>query len=101
MPWYAKTLAVCLVAYALSPIDLIPDPIPVLGYMDDLVLLPLGILLVVRMVPPDVMAKCRERARAGGQPSPQGRSVATALIVMMWLLVMATGARIVWRWLGS
>jgi len=63
VPWYAKALAMCLVAYALSPLDLIPDFIPVLGYLDDLVLLPLGILLVVRMIPPHVLAECCERAR--------------------------------------
>ena len=63
VPWYAKALAVCLVAYVLSPLDLIPDFIPVLGYLDDLVLLPLGILLVVRMIPPHVLAECRDKAR--------------------------------------
>ena len=63
VPWYAKALAVCIAAYALSPIDLIPDFIPVLGYLDDAILLPLGILLVVRMIPPDVMAEHRAAAR--------------------------------------
>ena len=63
-PWYAKALIGGVVAYALSPIDLIPDFIPVLGYLDDLVLVPLGIVAAVKLVPPDVMAECRARAQA-------------------------------------
>ena len=59
VPWYAKVLAVCVVAYAFSPIDLIPDFIPVLGYLDDLVFVPLGISLALRLIPPEVMAECR------------------------------------------
>src|SRR5512137_476678 len=66
-PWYAKALAVAVAAYALSPIDLIPDFIPVLGYLDDLVIVPLGILLVTRLVPPEVMAACRAEAEAASQ----------------------------------
>ena len=62
VPWYAKALAVLVVAYAFSPIDLIPDFIPVVGYLDDLILIPLGVVAVRAMVPPDVMAACRERA---------------------------------------
>src|SRR3954449_11827924 len=61
-PWYAKALAICIVAYAFSPIDLIPDPIPILGYLDDLILLPLGIALVLRMIPDEVMAGSRAKA---------------------------------------
>src|SRR5207249_3033064 len=63
VPWYARLFAACVVGYAFSPIDLIPDPIPVLGYLDDLVLVPLGIALAVKMIPPPVMAECREKAR--------------------------------------
>jgi uncharacterized membrane protein YkvA (DUF1232 family) len=61
-PWYAKLLAAVVVAYALSPIDLIPDFIPILGYLDDLILVPLGILAVVKLIPPEVLGECRERA---------------------------------------
>src|SRR6478735_7533705 len=71
MPWYAKVLAAAIVAYALSPIDLIPDFIPILGYLDDIILVPLGITLVLRMIPADVLEECRERARselAGARP---------------------------------
>ena len=62
--WYSKALAVAVAAYALSPIDLIPDFIPVLGYLDDLIVVPLGIALVVRLIPPEVMEEYRVRATA-------------------------------------
>ncbi len=62
VPWYAKLFAACVVAHALSPIDLIPDFIPVVGYLDELVLVPLGIVLTPKMIPPVVLAECRQRA---------------------------------------
>src|ERR1700737_3909370 len=70
-PWYSKALALCVAGYALSPIDLIPDFVPVLGYLDDLVIVPLGILAVLRLIPPEIMAENRAAAalcRAGGEP---------------------------------
>ena len=100
VPWYAKAVAVCVVAYALSPIDLIPDPIPILGYLDDLVLLPLGILLVVSMIPPGVMEDCRKRAEASARTPTLGRWVAASLIVVVWIGVAAASARLLWRWMG-
>jgi uncharacterized membrane protein YkvA (DUF1232 family) len=85
VPWYAKAVAVCVVGYALSPIDLIPDFIPVLGYLDDLVLIPLGIVLVLRIIPPAVMDECRAQARAElANGRPVGRAAA-AVIVVLWL----------------
>jgi len=63
VPWHAKAVAVLVVAYALSPIDLIPDFIPVLGYLDDLLLLPLGIALVIRLIPRPILEECRDQAR--------------------------------------
>src|SRR3712207_172937 len=62
VPLHARVFAACVVGYAFSPIDLIPDPIPVLGYLDDLVLIPLGVYLAVRMIPPHVLAECRLKA---------------------------------------
>src|SRR5690349_10291600 len=62
VPWYAKAVAAAVAAYALSPIDLIPDFIPVLGYLDDLIIVPLGILLALKLVPPHLMAEFREEA---------------------------------------
>lgn len=61
-PWYAKWLVAGVVAYALSPIDLVPDFIPVLGYLDDLILVPLGIVIAIKLIPPQVLAECRARA---------------------------------------
>ena len=92
VPWYAKAVAACVVGYALSPIDLIPDFIPVLGYLDDLVLIPLGIALTLRMIPPAVMVECRARARselADGKPVSR---VAAAVIVTIWLGLAALAA---------
>jgi uncharacterized membrane protein YkvA (DUF1232 family) len=84
-PWYAKALALAIVAYAASPIDLIPDFIPVLGYLDELILLPLGILLVLKLVPAAVLAEARARAAQSTAPSDGGHAAAAA-IVAIWLL---------------
>ncbi|MER9107816.1 YkvA family protein [Mesorhizobium sp. M7A.F.Ca.US.010.02.1.1] len=81
-PWYAKALAVCVAGYALSPIDLIPDFIPVIGYLDDVILVPLGVLAVVRMIPPEVMAEHREAAALAAD-RPVSRSAAV-IIVCIW-----------------
>src|ERR1700694_496145 len=62
VPWYARVFAAGIVAYAFSPIDLIPDFIPILGYLDDLIIVPLGIALALKMIPPHVMAECRAKA---------------------------------------
>ena len=96
MPWYAKALAVAVVAYAFSPIDLIPDFIPVLGYLDDLVLIPLGVIAVRAMIPPAVLADCRERAsRLEGKPR---NWVAAGIIVVLWL---AAAAAATYWWMSS
>jgi uncharacterized membrane protein YkvA (DUF1232 family) len=93
VPWHAKVLAVCIAAYAMSPIDLIPDFIPVLGYLDDAILLPLGILLVVRMIPPEIMAEHRAAAVAAERP----QSIAGAIfVVAVWTTLLA--AWLVYRW---
>jgi uncharacterized membrane protein YkvA (DUF1232 family) len=82
-PWYAKLLAAAVVAYAFSPFDLIPDFVPVLGYLDDLVLVPLGIALAVKLVPAPVLAECRERARTATERPTSW--VAAVVIVIIWL----------------
>src|SRR5262249_19264461 len=64
VPWYAKALAIAVAGYALSPLDLIPDFVPVLGYLDDVIIIPLGVLLVIRLIPPEIMAEHRELAEA-------------------------------------
>ena len=88
VPWYAKGLAVMVTAYAFSPIDLIPDFIPVLGYLDDLVLLPLGIALTLRLIPSAVWAECRARARVEAAGRSRAGWVAAGVIVMLWLLTL-------------
>jgi uncharacterized membrane protein YkvA (DUF1232 family) len=97
VPWYAKALAVFIVGYALSPIDLIPDFIPILGHLDEVILLPLGILLVVRLIPMDVMAEHRQSA-AVAQERPAGP--ATFVIVGIWLALVALAGWLAYRWLA-
>ena len=87
VPWYAKALAVPVAGYALSPIDLIPDFIPVVGYLDDVIIVPLGIMLVVRLIPPDIMAEHRELA-AVAQDRPISRTAAL-VIVCVWIASIA------------
>jgi uncharacterized membrane protein YkvA (DUF1232 family) len=87
VPWYARVFAACVVGYAFSPIDLVPDPIPVLGYLDDLVLIPLGIALALRMIPPEVMAECRERAEAATREGRPTNWKAAGAVIAMWVLL--------------
>ncbi len=84
-----------MVAYAISPIDLIPDPIPVLGYLDDLLLVPLGAALAIRMIPAPVLAECRAQAcEVMAQGKPINR-VAAAIIILIWLLLAALALHLV------
>lgn len=83
-PWVVRLLALGVAAYALSPIDLIPDVIPVLGYLDDMILLPLGIILVIRFTPPDVVEASRAKALA--LATNPVSNVAAAVIVVLWVL---------------
>jgi uncharacterized membrane protein YkvA (DUF1232 family) len=93
--WHAKALAAAIAAYALSPIDLIPDFIPVLGYLDDLLLLPLGIALVVWLIPPEVMAEHRAVA-AAALDRPFSRTAA-ATIIVVWLAAILSAIWLVYR----
>jgi uncharacterized membrane protein YkvA (DUF1232 family) len=85
VPWPAKLLAAGVVGYALSPIDLIPDFIPVLGYLDDLLLVPLGIYFVMRMIPAEVLTECRRRAN-DTPLSAKSNWIAAAFIITVWLV---------------
>lgn len=95
-PWYAKAFAIMIVAYAISPIDLIPDPIPILGYLDDLILLPIGIVFALRLIPPAVMADARQKATTQRRiDAPIGLIAAAAIfvfyvIVIFWIVRMIT-----------
>lgn len=99
-PWYAKLLVAAIVAYALSPLDLIPDFVPVLGILDDLVLLPIGIALAIRMIPREVLEECRARA---GETMKNGKPVsrsAALVIVLVWLAAAAWAANWIYGAVG-
>jgi len=88
-PWYAKVFIAGVVGYAVSPIDLIPDFIPVLGYLDDLVLVPLGIVVAIRMIPPHVLAECRVRAHELDIGVGSAGRIAAVVVVGIWLILTA------------
>jgi len=96
-PWYARLLAGAVVAYAFSPIDLIPDPIPILGYLDDLLLVPAGILLAQRLIPPVVLPESRERAAALMAQGKPVNWVAAGVILLIWLGAALWLARLFWN----
>ena len=97
VPLYARIFAACIVGYAFSPIDLIPDPIPVLGYLDDLVLIPLGVALAIRMIPPIVLAECRAKAREVMKQGKPVNRIAAAIIIAIWLVLAILGSVLVIR----
>jgi uncharacterized membrane protein YkvA (DUF1232 family) len=86
VPWYARVISACVVAYAFSPIDLIPDFVPILGYLDDLILIPLGIKLALSMIPVDVLAESREKAQEVMRQGKPVNWVAAAVIIFVWVL---------------
>ena len=96
-PWYARMFAACVVGYAFSPIDLVPEPIPVLGYLDDLVLVPLGVALALKMIPPAVIAECREEAQAAMSQGKPTNWAAAGVIIALWLLLAALAIMLVVR----
>jgi uncharacterized membrane protein YkvA (DUF1232 family) len=99
VPWHVKALALAVAGYALSPIDLIPDFVPVLGYLDDLVIVPLGVLVIVKLIPPPIMAEHRAAASIAAE-KPVSR-IAAAVIVVIWAASIALTGWIVYRCLGS
>jgi len=96
-PVLAKVLAGAVAAYALSPIDLIPDFVPVLGYLDDLLIVPAGIWLVLRMIPAELIAEFRAEAERRGREARPRSYLAAAAIVGLWLTGLAAAAWLVWR----
>jgi uncharacterized membrane protein YkvA (DUF1232 family) len=88
-PWYAKALTFFVVAHTFSPIDLIPDFIPVLGYLDDLVITPAGIWLAVRLIPPDVLARSRIQANKSGDLHGRIGIIGAVIIILVWLASLA------------
>jgi len=89
VPWHARLAAIVVVAYAFSPIDLIPDPIPVLGYLDDLILIPLGIALVIKLMPAEVLKDCREKAESTIKAGKPRNWVAGGIIILIWVALFA------------
>ncbi|MGD9143405.1 MAG: YkvA family protein [Dehalococcoidia bacterium] len=94
-PWYAKALMGIIVAYALSPVDLIPDFIPIIGYLDDLILIPAGIYLTLKLVPDEVLEEYREKARSEPVDS-RIKWIASAIIFTIWLLVLYLIVKAIW-----
>jgi uncharacterized membrane protein YkvA (DUF1232 family) len=92
VPWYAKVFAACVAGYVFSPIDLIPDVIPILGYLDELVLIPLAVLAARRMIPPEVLDDCRARAETVMREGRPVNRIAAAVVVVIWIALagMAT-----------
>ena len=101
VPWYAKAFTACVVGYAFSPIDLIPDFIPIFGYLDDLVLVPLGVIVARRMIPTDILAECRERAQVVIERGAPVSRTAAGAIIAIWLLAVVATAFLVIRLVGK
>ncbi len=89
VPWYAKAFAALVVGYAFSPIDLVPDFIPILGYLDDLILVPIGIAIAIKMIPTQVMEECRVDAREALTDGRPTNWAAAIVIIAIWLLLVA------------
>lgn len=96
-PWYARAVAAIAVAYALSPVDLIPDFIPLLGYLDDLLILPALVALFIRLVPQDVMEECRAEAEKRSMGKPAKKWYFALPIILLWCVILAAAAMAVYR----
>ena len=89
VPWHAKTMAMVTAAYALSPIDLIPDFIPVLGYLDELIILPLFIYVTIRLIPPDIIVELRAQADQHLSENRPRSMTGAVVIILIWLSIVA------------
>ena len=101
VPLFARIFAACVVGYAFSPIDLIPDPIPILGYLDDLVLIPLGVVLARKMIPRVVLDECREQARAEMKREKPVNWAAAAIIIVIWVMLAIMAIRLFRQFIGE
>jgi uncharacterized membrane protein YkvA (DUF1232 family) len=95
-PWYAKVLAALILGYALSPIDLIPDFIPVIGYLDDLIIVPVGITLLIKIIPRDILEECRAKAQSDLSNRKPKNWVAAIIIVLIWLFAIYLILSLIW-----
>ena len=98
--WYTKVFTACVVAYAFSPIDLIPDFIPVLGYIDDIIIVPLGIMIALKMLPKNVIEDCTLKAEELIQNEKPQNWVAGSIIIIVWLLIFMWSCFIVFKFLN-
>jgi uncharacterized membrane protein YkvA (DUF1232 family) len=89
VPWYAKVFSIMVIGYALSPIDLIPDFIPILGYLDDFLLIPLGIYIAVRLIPKNILQECRKEAETAFDGEGKKHWVAATIILGIWIIIIA------------
>ncbi len=97
-PRHVRIIAACVVGYAFSPIDLIPDPIPILGYLDDLILIPLGVALVVKLLPAQVWADAKQRAATDIREGKPTSWIAAGVIVALWIGIAVVGSVFLWRY---
>ncbi|TFH58601.1 YkvA family protein [Peribacillus frigoritolerans] len=88
VPWHAKVFTACVVAYAFSPIDIIPDFIPILGYLDDVILVPIGVMIALKMIPKNVLADCEVKAEEMMKNGKPKNWIVGSLIVMIWVLII-------------
>ena len=88
VPWYAKVLSIIVVGYAISPIDLIPDFIPIIGYLDDLLLLPIGIMIVIKLIPDNIMDECRKEAENIFKEDKFKSWIPAFIIVFIWVSIL-------------
>ena len=95
-PWYTKVLAAPIIGYALSPIDLIPDFIPVVGYLDDLIIVPLGIALLIKIIPRDILEESRAKAQFDILNKKPKNWIAAIIIVLIWLLAIYLSFSLIW-----
>lgn len=96
-PWYGKAFAALVIAYAFSPIDLIPDPIPILGYLDDLILIPLGVVIALKMIPAEVMADSRLKAEDASRSGKPVSWVGAVLVGLVWIALAVLAVKLVLR----
>ena len=101
VPMHARIFAACVVGYAFSPIDLIPDFIPIIGYLDDLILVPLGIKIALSMIPENVMIESREKALEMINQSKPVNKIAAVIIISIWLLLGVIAITILFRMFNS
>ena len=99
-PWYARVLGALTLCYALSPIDLIPDFMPVVGYLDDLVLVPLGLWATIKLIPSDVWSECEAESARNGPTDHSKDWRGALLVILVWISLLAAGLALAWRLLG-